>query len=113
MQLQHCAGLGPRDAALDRFVNGYWRQRLDHAGVTTVFTAPENDAGALATASWTSPSGRRYCIIPLSPGAEAECVGLVALHVLPSDVPSAEYWALSASISTRLLALGDVAAASQ
>jgi hypothetical protein len=111
-QLQHTAGLGPHDAALDRFVHRYWRQRLDQAAVSTVFTAPESDAGALATASWTSPTGKRYCIIPLSPGAEAECVGLVALLVRRSDVPSAEYWALSASISTRLLAVGDVAAAS-
>jgi hypothetical protein len=75
--------------------------------MTTVFTAPQLDRFALGTASWSSPAGITYVLIPLSPLGEAECVGLVALVAASSAIP-AEYWAVSAAIGARLIESGDV-----
>jgi hypothetical protein len=109
LQLAHRAALGAvADAALDRFAKGYFRQRSEQATMTTVFTAPPLDAYALATASWSSPAGVTYVLIPLSPVGEAECVGLVALVAASSPIPP-EYWATSAAISAWLIESGDVA----
>jgi hypothetical protein len=111
-QLLCAAVLGPREPTLDRFANGYWRQRQTQSGLTTVFTAPQTDTFALPTGEWTSPTGILYRIIPLSPLNEPECVGLVALCTDAKAFIPGEYWWLSAAISARLLASGDVAAAS-
>jgi hypothetical protein len=75
--------------------------------MTTVFTAPEPTSG-LQTGSWINASGQQYTLLPLSPGGEAECVGLAALLVRPEVIP-VEYWALAAAISDWLRELGDVA----
>jgi hypothetical protein len=109
LQLAHRAALGAvADAALDRFANGYFRHRSEQAAMTTVFTNLQLDAYALATASWSSPAGVAYVLIPLSPVGEAECVGLVALAAVSSPIPP-EYWAMSAAISAWLIESGDVA----
>jgi len=109
-QLQCAATLGPREPALDRFANGYWRQRQAQSGLTTVLTAPQNDTYSLPTGEWTSPSGVRYRIIPLSPLNEPECIGLVALRTDAKALIPSAYWWLSAAIGARLLACGDVVA---
>jgi hypothetical protein len=101
------ATLGRVDAGLERFAQGYWRQRQLQAAMTTVFTAPDASAAGLAVGWWTSPSGAPYGLIPLSPGGEAECVGLLACAVAKREVPP-EVWALAAAISLRLQALGDL-----
>jgi tetratricopeptide (TPR) repeat protein len=106
-ELARAASLAEPDDSLDRFASGYWRQRQLQAIMTTVFTAPEQTSG-LPTGSWTNASGKQYTLLPLSPGGEAECVGLAALLARPEVIP-AEYWALSAAISDWLRELGDVA----
>lgn len=108
MQLTRCATVGEPVPLLDRFANGYWRHRRQQAAMTTVFTAPQLSAFGLPTGAWTSPAGTPYVLIPLSPVGESECVGLAAFAAHTGPIP-AEFWALAAAISAKLLAAGDVA----
>jgi hypothetical protein len=103
--LTRAAAVAEPDDALDRFARGYWQQRQLQVGMTTVFTAPE--ASGLTTGFWTSPTGKQYVLLPLSPAGEPECVALAALIARGESV-TAEYWALSAAISSWLQELGDL-----
>jgi hypothetical protein len=95
------------DASLDRFANGYVRQQLQQAQMTTVFTE-ETGVATAACARWTNDAGELYQIALLRCRGGHVCVGLVALSGAMDAASSVEYHALSHALSARLLELGDV-----
>jgi hypothetical protein len=97
------------DVSLDAFASAYVRQQLQRTEMTTVFNAA-TDVEAWASTSWTSQAGNRYRIGLLRCRGGNACVGLVALLGGTDTASSTDYHALSHTLSTRLLALGDVTA---
>jgi hypothetical protein len=97
------------DEALDRFANGYFRQQLEGAAMTTIFTAV--DGTEELGASWTSSAGSVYRIALLQSQGGAVYVGLVVLSCGSTQLEmSLQYRSLSNALSAELLELRDAIA---
>jgi hypothetical protein len=92
--------------ALDRFVEGYFRQEVEQAAMSTIFTVTEQATGALALGHWLSPTRQTYCVALLKPANADEYVGAVALLAPQPAVQSAAFSVLVWALSKRLLELG-------
>jgi tetratricopeptide (TPR) repeat protein len=69
----------PLEAALDGFVQGYYRQQLKAAAMSTVFTSVARPQDTFNWGSWTSPTGKPYCIVLLQPAHTDQCWGVLAM----------------------------------
>jgi hypothetical protein len=100
------AALGPPlEAALDGFVQGFFRYQVEQAAMSTIFTATEQASGGFGIGHWTGPSGNTYSVTLLKPMNRDDCCGAVAFVDPTPGVQLPSFTALVWTLSSRLIEL--------